>query len=133
MAIARGYSSRFWATYDQWASLGAQVQKRPADVKPGQWGTSVIFYRQIKKTKVENGEEKTDTFPILKTYTVFNIDQVDGATVDHLRASTDSNAAPFEPDYASALEAIAATGADIRYGGDKCFLRSSTWGISPPS
>ena len=119
--MTRGYSSRYWGTYAQWNALGAQVRKRPADIEPGQCGTSVIFYRQIKKTKIENGEEKTDTFPVLRTFTVFNIDQVDGESVDHLRASTDLIPVPSEPDYGSAREAIAATGADIRFGGDRAF------------
>jgi antirestriction protein ArdC len=119
VAMSRGYSSRFWATYGQWTSLGVQVQKRPADMTPGQWGTSIIFYKQVKKTRIENGEEKTDTFPVLRTFTVFNCDQVEGA--DHLRASIDQSPVPFQPDYASAREAIAATNADIRYGGDKAF------------
>jgi antirestriction protein ArdC len=121
VAISRGYTSRHWGTFEQWKSLGAQVRKRPADCKPGQWGTNIVFYRQIKKTRIEDGKEKTDTFPVLRTYTVFNIDQVDGKTVDHLRASTDQSPVPFQPDYAAAREAIAATGADIRYGGDRAF------------
>lgn len=120
-AMSRGYSSRYWATYDQWASLGAQVQKRPADCKPGHWGTQIVFYKQVKKTKIENGEEKKETFPVLRTYTVFNVDQVDGGRINHLRASTETEAEPFYPDYAAAREAIAATGADIRFGGDRAF------------
>jgi antirestriction protein ArdC len=119
----RGYSSRFWGTYQQWASIGAQVKKRPADVKPGEFGTTIVFYKQIKKTKIENGEEKTDTFPVLRTFTVFNVDQVDGESADHLRASTVQDPVSFEPDYASAREAIAATGAEIRYGGDRAYYK----------
>ncbi len=119
VAMSRGYSSRFWATYQQWASIGAQVQKRPTNVEPGQWGTNIVFYKQVKKTKIENGEEKTDSFPVLRSFTVFNVDQVEGA--DHLRASTDQSPVSFEPDFAAAREAITATGADIRYGGDKAF------------
>src|SRR5450755_2498556 len=95
VAMSRGYTSRFWGTFDQWKSLGAQVQKRPADCKPGQWGTQIVFYKQVKKTKIENGEEKTDTFPVLRTFTVFNVDQVEGA--DHLRASTDQSPVTFQP------------------------------------
>ena len=45
VAMSRGYTSRFWATYDQWTNLGAQVRKRPADCKPGQWGTQIVFYQ----------------------------------------------------------------------------------------
>ena len=121
VAMSRGYTSRYWATYQQWASIGAQVKKRPADVKPGDFGTTIVFYKQVKKTKIENGEEKTEKFPILRTFTVFNVDQVDGESVDHLRASTEPVPQDFHPDYASAREAIAATGADIRYGGDRAY------------
>lgn len=121
VSMSRGYTSRFWATYQQWASIGAQVKQRPADCKPGEFGTTIVFYKQIKKTKIENGEEKTNSFPVLRTFTVFNIDQVDGESVDHLRASTDQSPVSFEPDYAAAREAISATGADIRHGGDKAF------------
>ena len=119
VAMSRGYSSRFWATFEQWKSIGAQVQKRPADCQPGRWGTQIVFYKQIKKTKIENGEEKTDSFPIMRTFTVFNVDQVDGA--DYLKASTDQSPVSFQPDYASAREAITATGADFRFGGDRAF------------
>ena len=119
VSMSRGYTSRFWATYQQWASIGAQVKQRPADCKAGQFGTTIVFYKQVKKTRIENGEEKTDTFPVLRTFTVFNCDQVEGA--DHLRASIDQSPVSFQPDYASAREAIAATGADIRYGGDRAF------------
>lgn len=121
VAMSRGYTSRFWATYQQWASLGAQVKKRPSNVKPGQWGTNIVFYKQVKKTKLENGEEKTNSFPMLKTYTVFNVDQVDGESVDHLRASQVAESSPIDADYRPAQEAIEATQADIRYGGDRAF------------
>lgn len=121
VAMSRAYTSRHWATYEQWQSLGAQVQKRPADCKPGQWSTQVVFYKQVKKTRVENGEEKSESYPLMRFYTVFNIDQVDGASVDHLRASTEPTPEPLHPDYAAAKEAIAATGADIRFGCDRAF------------
>jgi antirestriction protein ArdC len=94
VAMSRGYSSRFWGTYQQWASLGAQVRKRPADCKPGCWGTQIVFYKQIKKTKIEDGEEKTDTFPLLRTFTVFNVEQVDGP-VDQTCRSTNRTSERF--------------------------------------
>jgi antirestriction protein ArdC len=121
VAMARGYTSRFWGTYAQFNSMGAQVRKRPADCKPGQWGTQIVFYKQIKKTKIENGEEKTDSFPLARFFTVFNVDQVEGESVDHLRASTDQGPVSFEPDYNAAREAIAATAAEFRFGGDRAF------------
>lgn len=130
-AMARGYTSRWWATYAQWTSLGAQVRKRPSDVKPGQWGTTVVFWKPIQKTKKDaSGKEKIDTFPLLRSYTVFNLDQVDGEAVDHLRCSATSNASPLSADYEAAQKAINATGADIRFGGNRAmYLRpiGPTW------
>lgn len=119
-AMSRGYSSRFWATYQQWQSRGAQVRQRPADVKPGHWGTQIVFYKQVKKTKFENGDEGTETFPLLRFYTVFNIDQVDGKSVDHLRASAEIET-PLQPDFEPARNAIDATGAEFRFGGNRAF------------
>ena len=50
VSISRGYTSRYWATYQQWATLGCQVQKRPANIEPGEWGTSIVLYKQVEKT-----------------------------------------------------------------------------------
>lgn len=120
-AMSRGHVSRYYGTYQQWQSLGAQVQKRPDDVKPGQWGTQIVFYKKVKRTRLENGEERTETFPLLKFYTVFNIDQVDGESVDHLRASVETEPAPPKPDFEPARNAIDATGAEFRFGGNRAF------------
>ena len=62
VGMSRGYSSRWWATYEQWKTLGANVRKRPDDVKPGQWGTNIVFYRQVERTKLENGERRRNDF-----------------------------------------------------------------------
>lgn len=126
VAMSRGYSSRHWGTFQRWASLNAQVQKRPADVKPGLWGTQIVFYKQVKKKQLnDQGEEKVESFPILRTYTVFNIDQVEGESVDHLRASQVAGTSQFDADYRPAKETIDATGADIRYGGNRAFYLPS--------
>ena len=84
-SMVRGYTSKWWGTFGQWQSLGAQVKKRPDDVKPGHWGTSVVLWKQIKKTKVtDDGEETTKTFPLLRYFTLFNLEQVQG---EHARTS----------------------------------------------
>ena len=124
-AMSRGYTSRWWATYSQWESLGAQVRKRPNDVQAGRWGTPIVFWKPIQKTKTdENGNEKTNTFPLMRSYTVFNLDQVDGEAVDHLRCANNSDESPLVADYEAAQRAVEATGADIRFGGNQAmYLR----------
>jgi antirestriction protein ArdC len=117
--------SRWWGTYKQWAEIGGQVKARPANIPPGRWGTQIVFCRPISKTeKTPDGEETDKTFFFLKTYTVFNLDQVEGASLDPLRAgnapltATDTHARHEE-----AERVIAATFADIRHGGDRAFYR----------
>ena len=57
----------------------------------------------------------------MRTYTVFNVDQVEGEHLDHLRVGkTVVNTNPIET-YEEADRVIEATGADIRYGGNQAF------------
>jgi len=123
------FTCKHYATFKQWRDLGARVEKRPDHVKPGEWGASIIYYAPIKKTKEDpkTGEEVEVQFAMLKQYTVFSAEQVE--LPDHLRHLVD-----VEPEttnyefvgFAPAEIAIAATQADIRYGGDRCFYRPST-------
>lgn len=122
-AMVRGYSSPIWGTYRQFAALGGQVQRRPEDIKPGKWATTVIYYAEIERKKMDvDGLEKTEKFPLLRTYSVFNLQQVDGAALDHLRPGR-SDAVEVVPDYAHAEEVFQATGAEVRFGGDRAFYR----------
>lgn len=117
-------TSKWWATFNQWKALGGSVKRRPANVPQGEWGTTIVFWTPVTKTECdEEGEEKTDRYFVMRSYTVFNIDQVEGDHLDHLRAghgdtqSEDARVVGYQP----AENAIAATAADIRYGGDRAF------------
>ena len=122
VSMVRGYTSKWWGTFGQWQSLGAQVKKRPDDIKPGQWGTSVVLWKQIKKTTAtDDGEESTKTFPLMRSYTVFNLEQVQGEGLEHLWVSNGSNSSPLCADYEPAQRAVDATGADIRFNGDRAY------------
>lgn len=118
------FTSKWYATFNQWRDLGATVMRRPDNVAPGAWGCGVIFYAQVSKTKTDpkTGEEIEDRFPILKQYCLFNAQQCElPPNLRHL-ADTETETKPTEfIDYAPAEAAIAATQADIRYGGDRCF------------
>ncbi|MFO0887731.1 MAG: zincin-like metallopeptidase domain-containing protein [Isosphaeraceae bacterium] len=62
----------------------------------------------------------------MRSYTVFNVDQVVGDHLDHLRAgrAEDDTTGPVI-DYEPAEEAIAATGIAIRHGGGRAFYSPS--------
>lgn len=67
-ASKQGFSDSRWMTYKQAKAEGGQVRK-------GEHGTTAIFYTTLEK---ENDEGETDYIPMLKTFTVFNVEQIDG-------------------------------------------------------
>jgi antirestriction protein ArdC len=117
------FQSRYWATFQQWKQLGGSVMRRPNHVAPGQWGTMIVFCRPVTKTETDpDGEEKESTFWIPRSYTVFNLDQVEGSHLDHLRVGTESiDELELQGRFDEADRVVAATNADIRYGGDGAF------------
>lgn len=119
LARERGYSSRYWATYRQWAELGGQVRRRPDDIPQGGWGCRIVYFKEVSRTRDTDEGERDDKYKLLRSYTVFNLDQVDGVALDHLRYKPETR--PAIPNYEPAEHAIQATGADIRFGGDRAF------------
>lgn len=119
-AAERGYRSRWWATFNQWRALGCGVRERPAGVPPGGWGSRTILFKPVSKAvTAEAGEEERVEFCLLRQFTVFNAEQVEGAE-EHLARPRPG---PAVPDFAPAEAAIRATGADIRCGGGRAFYR----------
>jgi antirestriction protein ArdC len=119
------FKSKWWGTFKQWESIGGKVKHRPTDVQPGCWGTAVIFWKPVEKVEIDpdTGKEKTRSFGFLKQYHLFNLDQVEGSALDHLRVTDTIVVKNDFIDFEPAEEAIAATGADIRYGGHRAFYR----------
>ncbi len=122
------FSSKHYATFNQWRDLGARIERKPGHVKPGEWGCSIIYYAPIRKTKEDpdTGEEIEVQFAMLKQYTVFSAEQVE--LPDHLLHLVDAEPETKNDEFinfAPAEIAIDATEADIRFGGDKCFYMPS--------
>lgn len=116
-----GFQSRHWGTFKQWEQLGGKVMRRPSHVSKGQWGTKIVFCKAITKKKNDHDEQE-ETYFLLRTYTVFCFDQVEGHLLDHYRVghNTDTrNESSNTFDEADAL--IAATEADIRHGGNQAY------------
>jgi antirestriction protein ArdC len=112
--------SKWWATFRQWDSMGGKVMRRPNNVEPGEWGTTIVFWKPIQVVEQDNGKEKEKTIYMMRTYTVFCIDQVQG-NLDHLRVGNSMNNTDCITRYENADKTIEATGADIRYGGNRAF------------
>ena len=117
-----GYSSPIWGSFKQWQELGGNVKK-------GEKGTQVVFYSQITKNEIKptDPNPESNTYALLKSYYVFNIDQVEGLEVE--------NPAPVIAEFnpVPALDdRIAKTGAQISHGGGRAFYRPSTDSITLP-
>ncbi|HDH1871643.1 TPA: zincin-like metallopeptidase domain-containing protein [Enterobacter ludwigii] len=70
-ASEQGFNDSRWMTYKQAKAEGGQVRK-------GEHGTTAIFYTMLER---ENNEGETEYIPMLKTFTVFNVEQIDGLTL----------------------------------------------------
>jgi antirestriction protein ArdC len=123
-AFEHGFQSKWWGTFEQWKKLGGTVKKRPSHVAKGEWGCRIVFYKPIRRTKVDpqTGEEDTDEFLVMRTWSIFNAEQVDGAAVEPFKA-IEQHDAPELPDFAPAQALIDATQANVRFGGDQAFYR----------
>lgn len=71
-AVENGFTSPYWMTYQQAKKLNGQVRK-------GEHGTMIVFSSTFtKKETLDDGEEVEKTYSFLKTYSVFNTQQIDG-------------------------------------------------------
>ena len=77
MAIEKSYNAPYWLTFKQ-------IQDAKGKLKPDQYkrGEIVIFYKMntwVDKNELdEKGQPKVKAYPILRFYTVYNIEQTEG-------------------------------------------------------
>lgn len=126
-AIEHGYASPTWMTYRQAQALGAQVRK-------GERGVTVVYAKTIERAEddVVTGDETVMRIPMLRAYTVFNTDQIDG-----LPAPTPAQPSPIKESVSTRIERadafIAATGATIMHRGNRaCYIPSADRIEMPP-
>ena len=131
-SMRHGFQSKWFATFKQWSEMGGQVMRRPDGVEPGEWGTKIVFFKPVKKRKSDENE-KEETYLLLRTYTVFSLDQVMGDHLDHLRVGHAEEPVRQIDGYLEAKRVIEATGADIREGGNAAFYRPHFDYIQVPS
>ena len=117
-ASEKGFSDSRWMTYKQAKAEGGQVRK-------GEHGTTAIFYATLEK---ENDAGEVEHIPMLKTFTVFNVQQIDGLP---LTTETGSPEATFGP-VPQAENLLRKSGANIIEKGQNAFFISSTDEIHLP-
>ena len=102
-----------------WPSSAA-AQRRAAGRTMGNWHHLLVESDQGGR---ESGQQEKDLFHAL--YTVFDVDQVEGHHLDHLRVGHSvSNTNPVDT-YEEADRVIEATQAHIRFGGNQAFSSPS--------
>ncbi|ROR11528.1 ArdC family protein [Erwinia sp. JUb26] len=110
-ASEQGFKDSRWMTYKQAKAEGGQVRK-------GEHGTTAIFYTTLEK---ENDDGETDYIPMLKTFIVFNVEQIDGLP---LTTETISPEATFDP-LPQAENLFRKSGANIVEKGQNAFFSPS--------
>jgi antirestriction protein ArdC len=96
------------------------------------FGTKVYFVKQLQVKDSEGEEAESRLIPMMREYTVFNVDQCDGLP-DSIRAGKPMRVRNPDTRDVLADEFLSATGADIREGhGDACFVPSHDF-ISMPA
>ncbi|MBA0219756.1 DUF1738 domain-containing protein [Pectobacterium brasiliense] len=111
-ASERGFCDSRWMTYKQAQAVGGQVRK-------GEHGTTAIFYSTLEK---ENEDGEIDQIPMLKTFNVFNVEQIDGLP---LTTETISPEATFDP-LPQGENLFRKSGANIIEKGQNAFFSPST-------
>ena len=114
-AQAEGYPSAVWATYRQWAELGAQVRK-------GERASPVVFWKMSDKDEQEDAggdaaEDGRRSRVFARGYSVFNVAQVDGYAAPALLVLPEAERISHAEAFFTAI------GADIRHGGNRaCYV-----------
>jgi antirestriction protein ArdC len=124
-AVAKGYAAPIWMTFRQAKELGAHVRK-------GEHGSLVVYADRIRKTEIDEstGDEHEREIPFLKGYTVFNAEQIEGLP-PHFYAMAEPRLDPVRRiDHAESF--FAATGADIRHGGNQAYYSVSADRVQMP-
>ena len=113
----KGYISNQWMTFKQAKTLGGNVKK-------GEKSTTVVFFKPLViKEKLENGDDVLKNIPILKTFNVFNLDQIENLPEKfNTVVEEDPDFEPLTGRIASADKYVENTGAIINHGGNQAFF-----------
>ena len=113
-AMAKGYAAPIWMTFRQAKELGGHVRK-------GETGSLVVYADRFCKTETdpETGQEVEQDIPFMKGYTAFNVEQIEDLPA-HFYAPAEPRLDPVER-ITHAETYFAATGADIRHGGNQAY------------
>jgi antirestriction protein ArdC len=124
MARAAGYRVPRYLTFKQALELGGHVRR-------GEHGTKVYFVKQLE-VHGEADKAPARLIPMMREYTVFNVDQCDGLP-DRITAGKPMRIRNPDTRDDLADQFLASTGADIREGHGEAYYLPSRDFISMPA
>lgn len=120
----QGFACPFWLTFQQAKQLGGFVKK-------GEKGTPVVYASTFKKKEQgDDGQEIEEEIPFLKEYTVFNAEQCEGLPAHFYQLSEQPKEPIARIEHAEAF--FAATGSDIRTGGNRAYYANEADYVQMP-
>ncbi len=125
-ASLKGYASPTWMTFKQAQEVGACVRK-------GEKGSMVVYANAITKTETDasTGEDSERRISFLKSYTVFNVAQIDG--LRPMPSALETTDRLTEADRMKAVDMFfAMVGADLRHAGSRAFYAPALDAITLP-
>jgi len=109
-----GYNSSYWGTYKQWQEIGGNVIK-------GQKATHIVFFKHIVKEDASGGVP--DNFFMMRGYSVFNLEQVEGIEEGRFK---ESEAKVSFSDFPAAESLMLDSGIKIKHSNsDRAFYTST--------
>jgi antirestriction protein ArdC len=114
LLIAQGYSTPYWLTF-------RQAQDRGGNVRRGERGTPIVFWRIDQKTTEEPDREESPAAPriLLRYYTLFNVEQCDGIEIPGATDGTEFDPIPA----CQGIYANMPNPPELRHCGEKAFYR----------
>ena len=116
--LASGYTHSRWLTFQQAHAVGARVRK-------GETGTRIVFFKLLEREgapdrapRAANDEPQRKVVPLLRSFTVFNEDQIDDLP-SHLRWPEPPTNTWTPCD--AAQQVLDTSGAQIRHGGERAY------------
>jgi len=125
LARSRGLATPRFLTFKQAQEAGGTVRK-------GEHGTKVYFVKQLQVKDGNDAKDETRLIPMLREYTVFNVDQCEGLP-DGIRAGKPMRVRNPDTRDGLADEFLRSTGADIREGHGEAYFVPSQDFISMPA
>ena len=124
-ASAQNFAAPIWMTFRQALELDAHVRK-------GEKGSLVVYANSITRSEHDekSGEDVEHEIPFLKSYSVFNVEQIDGLPEIYYAKAAPTLDPVARIDHAEKF--LHATGAVINHGGNRAYYSHSTDAVQMP-